>query len=267
MPGVVDTPSFIVIEDRGRVRWLTIDRPERKNAVPAGGWAVLGEQFRAFEASQARVLVITGADGEFCAGADLNLADLDTEMTSAAANVDRMRITGSAALALHRISKPTIAAVDGVAVGAGMNLAVGCDLVVATERARFSEIFVKRGLSLDFGGTWLLPRLVGLAKARELALTGRVVDATEALGIGLVTRVVPVADLVATVTELAEELASGAPVAQRFTKVGLDRSWTMSFEQALHYEDQAQAVLLASQDFREGVDAFLNKRPPEFEGN
>lgn len=263
---MADTPSFIVVEDRGRVRWLTIDRPERKNAVPAGGWAALGEVFRAFEASEARVLVITGAGGEFCSGADLDMADLDTEMTSAAANADRMRITGSAALALHRISKPTIAAVDGVAVGAGMNLAVGCDLVVATERARFSEIFVKRGLSLDFGGTWLLPRLVGLAKARELALTGRVVDAAEALEIGLVTRVVPVADLVATVTELSDQLAAGAPVAQRFTKVGLDRSWTMSFEQALQYEDQAQAVLLASQDLREGIDAFLNKRPPEFKG-
>ncbi|MFQ5555865.1 MAG: enoyl-CoA hydratase/isomerase family protein [Acidimicrobiia bacterium] len=263
---MVDRDTFLTIEDRGPVRWLTLDRRDRKNAVPAGGWARLGDEFRAFEASASRVLVVTGAGGDFCSGADLDMSDLDSEMTSTASNADRMRVTGAAALALHRVSKPTIAAVDGVAVGAGMNLALGCDIVVATERARFAEIFVKRGLTLDFGGTWLLPRLVGLAKARELALTARVVEAEEAEAIGLVARIVGVSDLESTVTELAERLAAGAPVAQRFTKVGLDRSSTMSFEQALQYEDQAQAVLLASEDFREGVAAFLGKRTPDFRG-
>ena len=147
-----------------------------------------------------------------------------------------------------------------------MNLALGCDMVIATDRARFSEIFVKRGLTLDFGGTWLLPRLVGLARAREIALTGRLVGAEEALTIGLVTRVVDAAVLEETVTELAGELADGAPLAQRFIKTALDRSSTMTFEQSLAYEEQAQSVLLGSEDLFEGAAAFFQKRPPEFKG-
>ena len=147
-----------------------------------------------------------------------------------------------------------------------MNLALGCDLVVATTRARFSEIFVKRGLALDFGGTWLLPRLVGLAKARELALTGRMVEADEALEIGLVAMVVDPGRLEPAVTTLAAELASGAPLAQRFIKVGLDRSSSMTFEQAIAFEEQAQAILLGSEDLAEGAQAFLERRNPEFRG-
>jgi 2-(1,2-epoxy-1,2-dihydrophenyl)acetyl-CoA isomerase len=177
-----------------------------------------------------------------------------------------MRLPNKAALALHRVSKPTVAAVDGVAVGAGMNLALGCDLVIASSRARFSEIFVRRGLTLDFGGTWLLPRLVGLACARDLALTGRIVEAEEARAIGLVTGVVDADHLEAEVAEIAEQLAAGAPLAQRFIKVALDRSASMTFEQALAFEEQAQATLLGSDDLREGAAAFLQKRRPEFKG-
>lgn len=195
----------------------------------------------------------------------MNLEQLD-ELRSPAAGREYMRGPGAAATALHRLSKPSIAAVDGVAVGAGMNLALGCDIVVATDRVRFAEVFVKRGLTLDFGGTWLLPRLVGLARARELALTGRVVEAGEALDIGLVNRVVDPGELEATAHGLAVELAGGAPIAQRFIKTGLSRSLDMTFEQAIAYEDQAQAALLASDDLREGVDAFFGKRTPHFEG-
>jgi 2-(1,2-epoxy-1,2-dihydrophenyl)acetyl-CoA isomerase len=147
-----------------------------------------------------------------------------------------------------------------------MNLALGCDLVIATDRARFSEVFVKRGLTLDFGGTWLLPRLVGMARARELALTGRMVNADEALAMGMIGRVVAPADLVSVAGEVAAELAAGAPLAQRFIKTGLSRSLDLTFEQAIAYEDQAQAAMLASDDVREGVAAFLERRPAEFEG-
>jgi 2-(1,2-epoxy-1,2-dihydrophenyl)acetyl-CoA isomerase len=177
-----------------------------------------------------------------------------------------MRRTNAAALALHRLSKPTIAAVDGVAVGAGMNLAIGCDIVIATQRARFSEIFVKRGLTVDFGGTWLLPRLVGLARARELALTGRLFGADEALKIGLVIAVVAAEALDETVSEMAETLSAGAPLAQSIIKRALDRSSSMTFEQALSFEEQAQAVLLGSEDLVEGAAAFVAKREPEFKG-
>jgi enoyl-CoA hydratase/carnithine racemase len=125
---------------------------------------------------------------------------------------------------------------------------------------------VRRGLTLDFGGTWLLPRLVGLARARELALTGREIEAIEAFEIGLVARVVPAEALEAEATATAEALAAGAPLAQGFIKSALDRSSSMAFEQAIRFEDQAQAVLLATDDFNEAVAAFTEKRPPHFRG-
>lgn len=178
-----------------------------------------------------------------------------------------MQAANTAALALHRLSKPSVAAVDGVAVGGGMNLALGCDVVVATDRARFSEIFVRRGLTLDLGGTWLLPRVVGLARARDIALTGRIVDASEALAIGMVARVVEPKDLSAVAGAVAAELAAGAPLAQQFIKAGLDRSSSMSFEQALTFEEHAQAILLTSTDVGEGASAFLEKRSPRFRGH
>ncbi len=256
--------AFVSIEDRGQVRWVTMSSPDTKNAVSKAGWVELADAFEAFEVSGRRALVLTGSGGDFCAGADLG-ADFSGFGTPAA-NAEYMRLPNRAALALHRVSKPTIAAVDGVAVGAGMNLAVGCDIVVASHRARFAEIFVRRGLTLDFGGTWLLPRLVGLNRARELALTGRIVEAEEAVALGLVTRVVGSDQLEAAAAEIAEELAAGAPLAQRFIKVALDRSSTMTFEQALAFEEQAQATLLGSEDMLEGAAAFFQKRLPEFKG-
>ncbi|MEA3501899.1 MAG: enoyl-CoA hydratase-related protein [Actinomycetota bacterium] len=256
--------SFVSIDDRGPVRWVTMSSPGAKNAIPRAGWNELADAFEGFEASDQRALVVIGADGDFSAGADLS-ADF-SGFGTAAANAQYMQLPNRAALALHRISKPTIAAVDGVAVGAGMNLALGCDVVIATDRVRFSEIFVKRGLTLDFGGTWLLPRLVGLARARDIALTGRIVEAAEALSIGLVTRVVDPSALEDTASTVAEELAEGAPLAQRFIKVALDRSSAMTFEQSLAFEEQAQSVLLGSEDLFEGAAAFFQKRPPEFKG-
>ncbi len=148
-----------------------------------------------------------------------------------------------------------------------MNLAIGCDIVVATTRARFSEVFVRRGLNLDLGGVWLLPRLVGMARAKDLALSGRIVSGAEAAEIGLASRVVEPDRLDATVGELARELADGAPLAQRFIKMGLSRSFDLTFEQALAYEQQSQAALLASDDAREGIVAFLEDRRPEFGGS
>lgn len=256
--------TFISITNVKSIRTLTMSNPGRKNAVPPNGWAELADALDGFEASPQRVLIIRGADGDFCAGADMNKDAVSTP--SAADNAARMRRTNTAAIALHRLSKPTIAAVDGVAVGAGMNLALGCDLIIATTRSRFSEIFVKRGLTIDFGGTWLLPRLVGLARARELALTGRVFDAEEALSYGMISSVVGAEELDAEVNESAERLAAGAPLAQGIIKRALDRSSSMTFEQALSFEEQAQAVLLGSEDLAEGAAAFVAKRDAKFRG-
>ncbi len=251
------------VRDTGPIRRLTISNPGRRNAVPTGQWGRLSELFEEFEASDQRVLVLTGADGDFCSGADMGSDFVPGAVMDGYTMVDKV---SAAARALHRISKPTVAAVDGVAAGAGMNLALGCDLLVASDRARFSEIFVRRGLTLDFGGTWLLPRRIGLGRAMDLALTGRVIDVAEAQRLGIVTRVVPAAELDGTVSALAEELAAGAPLAQRFIKAGLSRAFDMSFEEALSYEQTAQALLLSSEDFFEGAAAFLQKRDPEFRG-
>jgi enoyl-CoA hydratase/carnithine racemase len=178
----------------------------------------------------------------------------------------RMKITGDAALALHRLTKPTIAVVDGVAVGAGMNLALGCDVVIASTRARFAEIFVRRGLTLDFGGSWLLPRVVGLQRAKDLALSGRIVDAHEALSLGLCLDVVAPDVLEARVDEQVERFLAGAPVAQMFAKQAIDHAWDVSFPDALEWEGQSQAICFTTSDFVEGVAAFQQKRPPDFQG-
>lgn len=247
------------------VRWVTIDRPDRRNAIPADGWPLLTDVFTDFEKSDDRVLVVTGAGGAFCAGADLD-SDRFSGDTSVSAAHERMKVVARAATALHRTSKPTIAAVDGVAVGAGMNLALGCDVVIASERARFSEIFVRRGLTVDFGGTWLLPRVVGLQRAKELALSGRIVEAEEALRLGLAMEVVSVDRLRDRVDELARSFLAGAPIGQMFAKQGLNASFESSFSDAVSWEGQSQAIVFGTEDVVEGVRAFVEKREPHWKG-
>lgn len=259
----MDEP-WLTTEDRDQVRWLTLNRPERRNAIPADGWADLTRSFDEFERSAARVMVVTGAGGAFCSGADLDPTRLGDR--SVISQHERMKAVGEAALALYRCSKPTVAAVDGVAAGAGLNLALACDVVIASTRARFSEIFVRRGLSVDFGGTWILPRLVGLQQAKELALSGRMVDAAEARDMGLVLDVVDESRFEERVTEVARGFLEGAPLAQMFTKQGLNRAFDVSLSEALAYEGQAQSVCGSTEDVLEGISAFLEKRSPRFRG-
>jgi enoyl-CoA hydratase/carnithine racemase len=257
--------SWLLIEDRARVRWLTLNRPDRMNAVPFDGWGDLKAAFDEFEESSQRVLVVTGAGGEFCSGADLDPSRGDN-LGSVEDRHRRMGTLRDAALALHRLGKPTIAAVDGVAVGAGMNLALGCDIVVASERARFSEIFVRRGLTVDFGGSWLLPRVVGMQRAKELALSGRIVSADEAVRIGLAMEVVSAEELETRVGALADDLMQGAPMAQMFAKQTLNASFHTSLPDALSWEGEAQAVALGTEDAAEGLAAFVERRQPEWKG-
>lgn len=257
--------TWLHTADHAEIRWLTFDRPERKNAIPFDGFPTLRDVFVDFERSDQRVLIIKGSGGAFCAGADLD-PEARADMVSATFRHQRMKIIDETATALHRITKPTIAAVEGYAVGAGMNLALGCDVVIAAESARFSEIFVRRGLTLDFGGTWLLPRVVGLQRAKELALSGRMVEADEAVEIGLALETVPTDRLEARVRELAESFLAGAPIGQMLSKQALDASFQMSFADAVSWEGQSQSIAFGTQDSAEGITAFLEKRDPDWIG-
>jgi 2-(1,2-epoxy-1,2-dihydrophenyl)acetyl-CoA isomerase len=177
--------TWLRTETADGIRWLTIDRPDRKNAIPADGWPLLTEAFIDFEMSHDRVLVVTGAGGEFCAGADLD-TDRFSDRSAVSDAHRRMKVVARAATALHRLTKPTIAAVDGVAVGAGMNLALGCDMVIASDRARFSEIFVRRGLTVA-SENLALPRIVG-SSAQGTGPVGPHRRDAEARRLGIVMR-------------------------------------------------------------------------------
>jgi enoyl-CoA hydratase/carnithine racemase len=241
---------------------LTLNRPERKNAMNAAMFDELLAVFREIDASRTdRVLVITGAGDAFCSGADLGERGGDTRHA-----LQRLHWVADIALALHRIPKPVIAKVNGVAVGAGMNLALACDLIVASDTARFSEIFARRGLSIDFGGSWLLPRLIGMHRAKELALFADIISAKEAAELGLVNRVLPPGQLDAFVTDWADRLAAGPPIALALTKRLLTNSFSVTMDEALEAEGMAQSVNTATEDTVEAIRAFLEKREPRFQG-
>jgi 2-(1,2-epoxy-1,2-dihydrophenyl)acetyl-CoA isomerase len=169
-------------------------------------------------------------------------------------------------MAIHDCPKPVVAKVDGVAVGAGFGMALAADLLWCSDRARFSLIFAKRGLSLDFGSSWLLPRRVGLHRAKRLALTGDVIDAATAVEVGFVNEMVPVDDLDKAVREVALQIAAGPPIALSMTKRLLDNAAAASLIQALEAEGTAQTVNFGTDDLREALAAFTEKRAPEFEG-
>ena len=253
----------IEIARAGGVVTVTLNRPAKKNAINGTMWDELLATFREVAANpDDRVLVITGAGGAFCSGADQTAGGDGPRPHQLTA----MRHVNDVALALHRLPQPTIAKVPGVAAGAGANLALGCDLIVASDQARFSEIFARRGLSLDFGGSWLLPRLIGLHKAKELAFFTEIIDAKEAEAIGLVNRVVPDGQLDAFVDDWARRLAAGPPIALAQTKRMLNNSFDVSLERALDDEGAAQTVNFGTQDTAEAMTAFVEKRAPEFRG-
>ena len=254
--------TLIVERSETGVVEVTMNRPDKKNAIDATMWVELRHVFgEVAESTTDRVLVLTGAGGAFSGGADLTPSDGPPRH-----QLDAMHHFNSVGLALHEIPKPCIAKVNGVAVGAGLNLALGCDLIVAGESARFCEIFARRGLSVDLGGSWLLPRLVGMHKAKELALLADMIPADEALRIGLVNRVVPDEKLDGFVGDWAERLAAGPPIALQMTKRMINMGLAMSLSESLHQEAMAQSVTGASEDTREAMQAFFEKREPKFKG-
>jgi enoyl-CoA hydratase/carnithine racemase len=251
------------IERSDGIVTITMNRPERKNAMDHAMFLELRSTFReiAADPERDRVVVLTGAGGAFCSGADLSAVG-EVRMHQLA----WMRQVGQAAAALHELPQPVIAKVVGVAAGAGCNLALGCDLVVASDDARFSEIFTRRGLSIDFGGSYVLPRLIGMHKAKELAFFAEIISAKEAQELGIVNRVVPAGEIDAFVDDWARRLAAGPPLALSMTKKLLNQSFSVTLEQAVEAEGQAQTVNFSTADTMEAMAAFAQKRDPVFRG-
>jgi 2-(1,2-epoxy-1,2-dihydrophenyl)acetyl-CoA isomerase len=242
------------VETKDGVATVTLDRPECKNAVAFAMWRTLRDTFEDLGADrEVRVVVLTGAGDAFCAGADTRDRGYAGD-PSPTAVAQRMQVIDSAAIALHRLAKPTIASVNGVAVGAGWSLALGCDIVLAAESATFSARFIEHGISLDAGGTWLFAHLAGLQRAKHLAFTGEFVTARQATEFGLVLQVHPDEELAAATAAYAADLARRSPTALAQIKSGLNQATAWTFEQACEFEGQAQSACVASR-------ALRSKRP------
>ncbi|NWG15203.1 MAG: enoyl-CoA hydratase/isomerase family protein [Chloroflexi bacterium] len=249
----------------GAALTITMNRPERLNAMNDTMRRELIAAFsQAADDETVRVVVLTGAGRGFCSGADLAAA---MENGAPVNFGELLRETYNPLVMLMRgLPKPIIAAVNGAAAGAGMSLALACDLRIAAESASFMQAFVKIGLVPDSGSTWLLPRLVGLTRALDLMLTGRRVAADEALSLGLVNAVVPDGRLMETVHETARAFAEAPTRAIGYIKQAVNFALDQNLEAALEKEAELQDLAGATDDHREGVAAFLEKRPPQFTG-
>jgi enoyl-CoA hydratase/carnithine racemase len=251
---------LLLSTDHNGVRTLTLNRPQRKNAINRELWIGLADALNAAGKDRGvRAVVIAGAGGAFCSGADISTPD-DSHP------VHKLQRLTDVALALHELRVPTIAKVNGVAVGAGWNLALGCDLVVATPESTFSQIFSKRGLSVDLGGSWLLPKIVGLQQAKRLVLLADTIDAAEAHALNLVTWVVGATEIDAFVTDVAERLAAGPPIALAHSKALLNEGADRTLRDALANEARAQVGNFATVDSAEAYAAFTERREPSFTG-
>ncbi len=254
--------SGIRVERRGDVDVVTIDRPAARNALTHASFAALR---RAVTDTTARCLVVTGAGTAFCSGDDVKqvMGGGDGRPAEKLAASPRLTPAGEALLTTD---VPTVAAVNGPAIGWGMELALMCDLRVASEAARFGAAFVLRGLCCDVAGLARLASLVGREHATELLLTGKVIDAAEALRIGLVSRVVPPADLMPTALGLADAVAANPPLAVARIKSGLRRALDPDWHDLGTWVSRTLAELFTTEDHKEGVRAFLEKRPPRYVG-
>ena len=255
----------LLITDDGRVRTIELNRPQARNALTEDVNAALMSAIGGID-DDIRAIVVTGRGGAFCAGVDLRAA-LEAGPRSADAMRHTIRTSFHGVIrALVESPVPTIAAVDGPAVGFGCDLALACDIRLGSASARFGEVFVRRGLMSDGGGSFLLSRIVGLGRALELMYTGDTVESALAERYGLLNHVYAAAEFRDQVTAFAQRLAAGPPIAYREVKRAVYASLSGDLDAALTREVEGQVRCLASQDFQEGVAAFLQKRPAKFEG-
>lgn len=257
----------VLYSREGQVEVVRLNRPEKKNAFTLGMTRELGAHFTDLQYDdEVRAVVVTGEGGGFCTGADLAGGGGREDAYTAPG----MRITAmsysNVITAMWSLEKPIVGAINGVAAGAGCNFALACDLLVASAEASFIQVFARRGLVADCGGTYFLPRLIGLARAKELMFGAEAVDAERALELGLVNRVVPAERLMEEALEVAGKLAAGPTRAIGMMKRMLNSSFESDLLTALDRESTLQGIAVATADAAEGVTSFLQKRPPEFKG-
>lgn len=261
------TQDELIVADDGGARWITLNRPGSRNALTVELW---GRLVAAVEDAAAnpdvRAVAIAGAGGAFCSGLDLKAAAAGAIGSPADLEENFRRRVHGTIRAIRACPKPVVAVVDGPAVGWGCDLALACDLRLCSDGARFGQIFVKRGLMPDGGGTFFLPRIVGLGRALELMYTGDLIDAACAHRIGLANQVVPAVGFEAAAAEYLARLAAGAPLVHAEIKRSVYDALDKGLEAALDRELAGQLRLLGSRDFAEGIAAFLEKRPPVFRG-
>ncbi|HLB23005.1 MAG TPA: enoyl-CoA hydratase-related protein [Dehalococcoidia bacterium] len=254
----------------GHVATITLNRPERLNAISGGMLSSFSRAFRAADKdSGVRAIILTGAGKGFCSGLDLKEQGSNANSNSingAGGLPSKFDLADSPPMVLHTTDKPVICALNGAAAGYGMDLALGCDVRIASEHGKLAAVFTKRGVLPESGGTWLLPRLVGWAKAAEIAFTGRVLTAQQCLEYGLVNKVVPAESLMTEARALADEMAACAPMAVQATKRMMRLGMEETFEANVHHVYLQLLPLFRSKDFVEGVKAFTERREPVFEG-
>lgn len=262
------TYKCLLLDVKDRVATLTLNRPERLNALgDTLREDLLDAILKCGDDDGVGAIVITGAGRGFCSGGDVkSMSERDQagQSTTTAEALGPLR--DRCILAMRDCPKPIIAAVNGAAAGAGMNLALACDIRIASATARFSQAFVKRGLPPDWGGSWFLPRVVGMAKACELIFTGDTIDAAEALRLGIVNSVAAPEALMDEAHALARRIAAGPPVALRLAKRAIYRNLECDLRAGLEFETFAQGVCKNTEDGKEGVKAFMEKRAPVFRG-
>ena len=265
-----DAADEVLYEVSDAIATLTLNRPERLNTISGPMLARLTQLLiKANEDPAVRVIVLTGTGRAFCAGLDLVDATQgsgigsDKQVSTISVNLD---LRNTPPTVLFAMDKPTICALNGSAAGYGMDTAMGCDIRIAGESAKMAAAFVKRGVVPESGGTWILPRLLGWAKAAELIFTGRTLSAKESLELGLVNHVVPDAELAAKTREIALEMAANAPLAVQSAKRLMRMGLSETFNDHVHHVYLQFLQLIRTQDFKEGMTSFLEKRPADFQG-